>query len=60
MNANPSATTGISPFLITNRYELRISFDLQSEPIPFLPKDSREATERLRAEQLAKSVQDRS
>jgi hypothetical protein len=28
INANPSATTGISPFFVTNGYKLQISFDL--------------------------------
>jgi hypothetical protein len=59
MNANPSATTGISPFFATNGYELRMSFDLQPDPILLLPKDSRERRERQRAEELAKSIQDR-
>jgi hypothetical protein len=59
MNANPSATTGISPFFATNGYEPRMSFDLQPEPAPLPPKDARERRERQRAEELAKSIQDR-
>ena len=60
MNANPSATTGISPFFATNGYEPRMSFDLQPEETPLPPRDAREARERLRAETLAKEVEQRS
>ena len=60
INANPLATIGISPFFATNGYKPRMSFDLQPEPEPLPPKDSREATERSRAEALATAVQDRS
>ena len=60
MNANPSATTRISPFFATNGYEPRMSFDLQLEETPLPPRDAREARERLRAETLAKEVEQRS
>jgi hypothetical protein len=59
INANPSATTGISPFFATNGYEPRMSFDLQLDPAPLPPKDSREKREQQRAKELAKSIQDR-
>jgi hypothetical protein len=59
MNANPSATTGISPFFATNGYKPQMSFDLQPNPIPLPPRDSREKREQQRAEELAKSIRDR-
>jgi len=59
MNANPSATTGISPFFATNGYEPRMSFDLRPELAPLPPKDARKASERRRAERVAKAIQDR-
>jgi hypothetical protein len=59
MNANPSATTGISPFFATNGYEPNMTFDLQiSTPLP--PPNAREATERRRAENMAKLIAERS
>jgi hypothetical protein len=60
MNANPSATTGISPFFATNGYEPQMSFDLQPSEEVTLPRSSKEAFERSRAEAFAKAVQERS
>jgi Chromo (CHRromatin Organisation MOdifier) domain len=60
MNSNPSATTGISPFMGTNGYEPQMTFDLQPDPVPLPPKDTKEAKERQRAERFAKEIEKRS
>jgi hypothetical protein len=59
MNANPLSTTGISPFFATNGYEPQMSFNLQPAVAPLPPKDARERREQQRAEELARSIQDR-
>jgi hypothetical protein len=59
MNANPLLITGISLFFATNGYEPQMSFDLQPAVAPLPPKDARERRERQRAEELARSIQDR-
>jgi hypothetical protein len=56
MNANPLETTGISLFFATNRYEPRMSFNLQPDPEPLLLSNSKEAKERKRAKTVAKAI----
>ena len=58
MNANLSETTSISLFFVTNRYELRMSFNLQPDPEPLLLLNARKAKERKRAEVIAKAIKD--
>ena len=60
MNSNPSATTGVSPFMGTNGYEPQMSFDLRPDPIPLPPANARDAKERQRAERFAEEVEKRS
>jgi hypothetical protein len=60
MNSNPSATTGISPFMGSNGYEPYMTFDLQPEPAPLPPASTHEAKERQRAERFAKEIKLRS
>jgi hypothetical protein len=60
MNSNPSATTGVSPFMGSNGYDPQMAFDLQPDPIPLPPANSRDAKERQRAERFAKEIGKRS
>jgi hypothetical protein len=60
MNSNPSATTGVSPFMGSNGYEPEMSFDLKPDPAPLPPANARDAKERQRAERFAKEIENRS
>jgi hypothetical protein len=61
MNANPSETTGISPFFATNGYEPRMTFDLQPTiEEAALTATPSQAKERKRVEQLAQEIKKRS
>jgi hypothetical protein len=62
MNSNPSATTGVSPFLGSNGYDPQMSFDLQPDPslTTLPPANTRDAKERQRAERFAKEIEKRS
>jgi hypothetical protein len=59
MNSNPSATTGVSPFLGSNGYEPHMSFDLQPDPALLPPANARDAKERQRAERFAEEIKKR-
>jgi hypothetical protein len=60
MNSNPSATTGVSPFMGSNGYEPQMSFDLMPDPAPLPPANTRDAKERQRAERFAAEIERRS
>jgi hypothetical protein len=60
MNSNPSATTGVSPFMGSSGYDPQMSFDLQPDPIPLPPANSRDVKERQRVERFAKEIEKRS